>query len=208
MRRCLARISLPLAVAGSLLAAPLPAPAEAPSGHGGARAKPVHAVIVFDKFPKNPFDSRVIWKAFRGQERIERAEWRAGSGFGGPKTKNTCARGRGWLPNGDYGFVQYDNYWGQLIKGRAFFLGSKKCHDGTPRTELFIHTETGDHNHQCPNAKGDQRCRWEWPKVNDYRSGGCIKMSPKGILALTRHYHRYFRPGHRYPARVHVHVRD
>ena len=122
---------------------------------GGAGAgKPVHAVIIFDKNPKNPFDSRIIWKAYRGKKQIEREEWRAGSGFGGPNTKDPCARGRGWLPNGTYDFVQYDNYWGEFIKGRAFFLGNKTCPNGTPRTELFIHTETGDRNRQCRNAQG------------------------------------------------------
>jgi hypothetical protein len=163
-------------------------------------------VITFDKVRQHPFRSRIIWRAFRqtddGSWRLlERADWRAGSGFGGPSTTNECVRGRGWLPDGAYSFVQYDDYRGNLIKGRAFFLGSKRCRNGTLRTELFIHTETGAGNHQCANRPGDQICRWEWPKVNDYRSAGCIKMSPGDLLALTRHYHRWFRPGVRYPTR-------
>jgi hypothetical protein len=170
-------------------------------------AKTVRAVIIFDKSQRNPFNSWIIWKAFRGKKLIEKQSWRAGSGFGGPNTQNPCVRGRGWLPNGHYDFVQHDNYWGQYIKGRAFYLGNKACPNGTPRTELFIHTETGDRNRQCRDGKGDQRCRWEWPKFNDYRSGGCIKMSPRDIRQLTHRYQRYFRAGVRYPARVHVKVR-
>ena len=80
-------------------AAPASAAGLAPGRRAGA-GKAVRAVIVFDKNPKNPFDSRIIWKAFRGKRLIERAEWRAGSGFGGPNTNDPCARGRGWLPNG------------------------------------------------------------------------------------------------------------
>jgi hypothetical protein len=66
------------------------------------------------------------------------------------------------------------------------------------REQLFIHTESGAGNHQCADGPGDQICRWEFPKVNDYTSHGCIKMSPKAVLALTRDYHRFFKPGIRY----------
>jgi hypothetical protein len=203
-------VALLLVASAGLVATPAAAPAvapDAPPAAARARATPVRAVIIFDKNTKNPWDSRLIWKAYRGDQQLERADWRAGSGFGGPRTRNPCARGRGWLPNGRYGLVQYDNYWGQFIKGRAFFLGNTTCHDGTPRTELFIHTETGDRNRQCADARGDQVCRWEWPKFNDYRSGGCIKMSPKDMRQLARRYHQWFRAGERYPARVHVRVR-
>ncbi|GCD89803.1 hypothetical protein NLS1_18090 [Nocardioides sp. LS1] len=77
---------------------------------------------------------------------------------------------------------------------------------GTVRHDLFIHTETGAGNQQCADTKGDQICRWEWPKINDYRSAGCIKMAPRDLLALTRHFHRYFDAGVRY-ARHRVQVK-
>jgi hypothetical protein len=203
--------ALLLVASACLVATPTAAPAAAPAAPAAAapaKARSVRAVIVFNKNQDNPWNSRVIWKAFRGKRLIERADWRAGSGFGGRGTRDSCKRGVGWLPNGHYGFVQYDNYWGQYIKGRAFYLGNTHCSDGTPRTELFIHTETGDGNRQCANARGDQVCRWEWPAYNDYRSGGCIKMSPQDMLRLTRRYHQWFRAGDRYPDRVHVRVRS
>lgn len=184
--------------------------AHATDGTTASRTAPVRARIIFDKDARHPFASRVLWRARQRQpdgtwDLIDHAGWRAGSGFGGPDTTHECVKGRGWLPNGRYSFVQYDDYAGDLIKGRTFFLGSKRCRNGTLRTELFIHTETGAHNRQCANRPGDQICRWEWPKVNDYRSGGCIKMAPGDLLALTRHYHRWFDPRVRYAmARVQV----
>ena len=82
------------------------------------------------------------------------------------------------------------------------------CANGTLREQLFIHTEAGAGNTQCANVPGDQLCRWEFPKINDYTSHGCIKMSPSAILALTRDYHRFFHAGVRYStARVRLVVR-
>ncbi len=73
---------------------------------------------------------------------------------------------------------QHNDYHGNVIKGRAFRLDDKACPNGKVRHQLFIHTEQGAGNRQCANRKGDQACRWEWPQVNDYKSFGCIKMSP------------------------------
>lgn len=177
-----------------------------------AQGRAVRAVITFDKDRAHPFDSRIVWRAWRQRadrtwKLVERDDWRAGSGFGGPHTTQECVRNRGWLPNGRYSFVQRDDYPGSLIKGRVFYLGNHVCRHGTMRTDLFIHTETGASNRQCANRPGDQLCRWEWPRINDYRSAGCIKMSPPDLLALTRHYHRWFRAGVRYPmGRVQVRV--
>jgi hypothetical protein len=110
-------------------------------------------------------------------------------------------RNVGWLPDGRYRVTHHGNYHGSLIRGRTFYLGAKRCEDGTLRTVLFLHTETGDENRQCADAKGDQICRWEAPKINDWRSHGCIKMDPTSLLQLTRHFHRWFDSGVRYPAR-------
>ena len=94
---------------------------------------------------------------------------------------------------------QHNDYHGNLIHGRAFRLSDKRCGNGTLRQQLFIHTESGAGNTQCPDRRGDQICRWEYPRINDYTSHGCIKMSPRDILSLTRAYHRFFKAGVRYP---------
>ncbi len=67
----------------------------------------------------------------------------------------------------------------RLINGRVFELQPKACRNGTLRQLMFIHSEQNWNNTQCRNTKGDDGCRWEVPKVNDYRSYGCIKMDPE-----------------------------
>jgi hypothetical protein len=181
-----------------------------PAAHPGA----LKAQITFVKRPAHPWDSRITWEASRqradGTWRVvSQGSWRAGSGLPGGSATNACVKNHGWLPNGRYSLRQYDDYDGSLIHGRAFRLSDKRCANGTLRENLFIHTEAGPGNTQCPNAPGDQICRWEFPQINDYTSHGCIKMSPADILALTRDYHRFFRPGIVYPqARVSLLVRD
>ena len=125
--------------------------------------------------------------------------WRAGSGLPGRVGRNSCATSRGWLPNGSYQMRQYDDYHGNVIKGRAFRLDDKACPNGTVRHQLFVHSEQAAGNRQCRDRPGDQPCRWEWPRVNDYKSFGCIKMSPKDVAELVRLYHRHFHAGVRYP---------
>lgn len=180
-----------------------------PSAHAGA----VKAQITFTKRPAHPWRSRISWVARRQQDDgtwkvVARDSWRAGSGLPGASTTNACVKGHGWLPDGRYPLRQYDDYAGNLIHGRAFRLSDKRCPNGTLREQLFIHTETGAGNRQCADAPGDQLCRWELPRINDYTSHGCIKMSPSAILALTRDYHRFFHSGVRYPTtRVRLLVR-
>jgi len=180
-----------------------------PAAHPGS----VRAQITFLKRPAHPWNSRITWVA-RQQQRdgtwkvVAHDSWRAGSGLSGGSATNSCVKGHGWLPDGRYTLRQYDDYAGNLIHGRAFRLSDKRCADGTLREELFIHTEAAAGNRQCADGPGDQICRWEYPKVNDYTSHGCIKMSPSAILALTRDYHRYFKAGVRYPtSRVSLLVR-
>lgn len=165
------------------------------------------AAIVFDKNPARPFRSRVVWRSWTRAgagapwKLVEEVAWRAGSGTG-PRGTDSCVRNEGWLPDGDYSFVQQDQRDGNFIDGRVFQLEDKRCRNGTPRQSLFIHSEQTVTNGQCRDERGDQRCRWEVPAYNDYRSAGCIKMSPGDLAALTRRFHRYYDAGVRYPTSV------
>lgn len=218
-----ARLLAALALAGSGVAVPsaveaVPtSPARGTIGTAAARAGvvPAHlavpaasaqrrrATIVFDKSAAQ-FRSRVVWRSWTRASAgarwklAEEVSWRAGSGTG-PQGKDACAKGRGWLPNGDYSFVQHDRRDGNFIDGRVFQLDDKRCRNGTVREALFIHSEQTVGNGQCRDTPGDQRCRWEVPRFNDYRSAGCIKMSPGDLAALTRRFHRHYAAGVRYP---------
>jgi hypothetical protein len=188
-----------LTTASPVLASP---GGEQGSGIADPHAQPgaVRAQITFVKKSAHPWNSRITWRAERQRvdgswKIVAQDSWRAGSGLPGASTTNACVKGHGWLPDGRYTLRQYDDYNGNLIHGRAFRLSDKRCSNGTLREELFIHTEAGPGNTQCANAPGDQLCRWEYPKINDYTSHGCIKMAPGDILALTRDYHRFFKTG-------------
>ena len=182
-----------------------------PAAPASSATAPLRAVITFDKNWHNQFNSRVIWRLYQRQagtwKVIQSKSWRAGSGLPGKIGRNSCATSKGWLPNGTYQLRQYDNYHGNVIKGRAFRLDDKACPSGHVRHDLFLHTEQGAGNTQCRDRRGDQACRWEYPKVNDYKSLGCIKMSPRDLADLVRIYHQHFRAGVRYPkARVELRV--
>jgi len=180
-------------------------PGDGGGGHDpGAHPGAVKAQITFLKNPAHPWHSTITWIARKQRDDgtwkvVGHDTWRAGSGLPGGSATNTCVKGHGWLPNGRYTLRQHDDYAGNLIHGRAFRLSDKRCPDGTLREQLFIHTEAAAGNRQCADGPGDQICRWEFPRVNDYTSHGCIKMSPSAILALTRDYHRFYKPGVRYP---------
>ena len=172
-----------------------------------------HAVIVFAKSHADPSSSTLTWKVV-GRDKdgvrhlVEKLSWRAGSGMLGAAGRDECAKGLGWLPNGSYRLRFHRDYPGSLIKGRAFRLDDHTCRNGhTRRVALFIHTEQGAGNVQCPDLPGDQPCRWEVPKINDYKSAGCIKLAPGDLAELSRHFLRYFKAGVRYSkARVVVRV--
>jgi hypothetical protein len=204
--RALAAFAGGVVLTSAALTGAVPAWATSDTDHGGGVVDPsahpgaVRAQITFVKKPAHPWNSRITWLAERQRvdgtwKTVAEDSWRAGSGLPGGSATNPCVKGHGWLPNGRYTVRQYNDYAGNLIHGRAFRLSDKRCPSGTLREQLFIHTESGAGNRQCPDGPGDQICRWEYPKVNDYTSHGCIKMSPKDILALTRAYHRFFKPG-------------
>ena len=167
-----------------------------------------YAVITFEKNYRNTQRSTLTWQVFavHGDERtsLVRKQWRAGAGYFRDST-NACAKNRGWLPDGGYRPTLFRDYGGNLIKGRAIYLGQKRCANGTLRTDLFIHTEQGAGSRQCADRRGDQLCRWEYPKIDDYRSYGCIKLSPGDLHELYDAWRRYFPLGS--PDRVRVRVR-
>jgi hypothetical protein len=162
-------------------------------------------VLTFDKNWQNQFSSRLTWQLYQRQaggawKVVETKSWRAGSGLPGRAGRNSCARSRGWLPNGTYRLRQSNNYRGNVIRGRVFRLDDKACSNGRVRHNLFLHSEQTAGNGQCRDRRGDQPCRWEFPRVNDYKSLGCIKMSPGDIAQLTALFHRHFAAGVRYAA--------
>lgn len=165
------------------------------------------AIIAFHKNYDNVFRSTLTWKVYKVSggrtTRVRYKKWRAGSGFTKHST-NSCRRNNGWLPNGRYRPRLYADYHGSKIKGRAIYLGNHPCHNGTMRTALFIHTEQGAGSHQCRNRKGDQLCRWEYPAINDYRSYGCIKLSPGDLKQLYDAWRSFTKS--RYTSRVRVRV--
>lgn len=170
------------------------------------------AIITFDKNWADPSSSTLTWKVVRRDATgawkvLDEKTWRAGSGMLGSVGRNACAKGRGWLPNGTYRLRFHRDYHGNLIKGRAFRLDDHRCRNGRWRVQLFIHTEQGARNTQCADQPGDQVCRWEFPAINDYKSAGCIKMSPDDLADLSRHFLAFYKAGVRYPkSRVVVRV--
>lgn len=163
----------------------------APAGHAGTRT---YGTLEFNKNPSDPSNSRLYLKIFRDDgydvTTVVNKSYRSGSGTG---STDDCYSNNGWLPNGTYSMKMYANYPGSVIKGYAFYLPNKTCSGGTTtRTDLFIHTETGNNNVQCADAAGDQACRWEFPTYNDYRSNACIKLSPTDIKNLYDTISRFF----------------
>jgi hypothetical protein len=193
-------------VAATVMAAAMIASPSADAG-GAPRFR---GVITFVKNDKRPDDSRLTWSVKKRETangktqwvQVDSASWRAGSGMGGKRGTNSCIHNVGWLPNGTYHVRQYANYDGTLIKGRAFRVDDKRCPNGTLRFDLFIHTEQGSGNTQCPNRPGDQPCRWEYPQIDDYHSHGCIKLAPGDLASLVHHYREHFRTGRRYAKNV------
>jgi hypothetical protein len=189
LRHALLTLSL---ILGLLVTAALLGPATSPA-HAVTATR---ATLTFDKNATDPTDSRLKLRVYgrvdSGTESlIASRDFRAGAGLGAGYTDD-CVTNKGWLPNGTYSMKMYNDYPGTTIKGRAFYLGDKWCSNGSvKRTELFIHTESGAGNVQCADVSGDQACRWEYPTWNDYKSNGCIKLSPtdiKILYDLTRQY--------------------
>lgn len=147
-------------------------PAAAPAERRAAAAPSYY--LKFDKGTVT--NSRLsLMQSVSGPDRVIKS-YKAGSGT----STNTCAVGRGWLPNGKYRIEFRQTNFDGLINGYVIKVTDKRCHNGTKRTELFIHSE------MKPNG-GQGRIeseKWTNTNPNDYYSNGCIKLNPTNIKAL------------------------
>ncbi|MFB7454679.1 peptidoglycan-binding protein [Streptomyces sp. NPDC056194] len=153
----------------------------------GSSAKPVIKgySLQFSKNWKSPTYSKL--SLVRDGKTLK--SWRAGSG----KNKDECASGVGWLPSGAYRVqAHFTNRDGNAIDGYAIQLPDKPCRPkaGTKqkrviRTDLFIHSEMTRYGTQGKDTPGrDDADRWE--NANDYKSLGCIKLTPTDIKDLFK----------------------
>ena len=119
--------------------------------------------------------------------------WRAGSGLPGGSATNSCVKGHGWLPNGTLLAAAVRRLRRQPDPRPGLPARRQALRERHPaRAAVHPHRGRRREHASAPTRPGDQICRWEYPKINDYTSHGCIKMSPADILALTRDYHRFF----------------
>ncbi|MFD4998628.1 L,D-transpeptidase family protein [Streptomyces buecherae] len=123
-------------------------------------------------------------KRTAGRDKVLK-KYKAGSG----QTKDTCAVGKGWLPNAEkkpYAVQWHRKNFDGIINGLVIKLSDRKCHNGTKRTELFIHSE------MKPNGKQGsiESERWTNSNPNDYYSNGCIKLNPTDIKDLFKRLDR------------------
>jgi len=157
----------------------------------GFGVSPAHAAVTFAghfTFVKNyhdPTNSRLTFMVLRidpdRPRTVLSASWRAGSGDG---TEDGCVRNHGWIPNGTYNVFAWKNHTG-IITGHAFQLNDTRCYNGTPRTELFIHTS------------------YPWSTAR-YHSEGCVKVDNADIDAAYNDFTAFFAINHWYNAMLTV----
>ncbi|MGW2089027.1 L,D-transpeptidase family protein [Streptomyces sp. NPDC001880] len=119
--------------------------------------------------------------------------YRANSGMG---SKDTCLSNEGWLPDGTYKVKGHEtnrggwNYNPNVqIQGYAIQLEDKTC---TPkagqkpvtRTDMFIHSEMLADGTQAIDVPLKDDDFWRWDADFDYKSNGCIKLTPTDLKDL------------------------
>ncbi|MEU9094462.1 hypothetical protein [Streptomyces sp. NPDC048428] len=178
---------VPLAIAAvfvSGLSATTAAPAQARTeAQASAKVSDAHYL----RFNKGSVtNSRLeLVKRTPGRDKVIKS-YKAGSG----QVKNTCAVGKGWLPNAGaskpYAVEWHRKNFDGIINGLVIKIADRKCHNGTKRTELFIHSE------MKPNGKSGviESERWTNSSPNDYYSNGCIKLNPTNIRDLFKRLDR------------------
>lgn len=116
-----------------------------------------------------------LMKSVAGPDKVL-ASYKAGSG----QSTNACILNRGWLPNGTYNIEFHRKNFDGIINGYVIKISDHKCHNGTKRTELFIHSEMRPNGTQGSIESE----KWTNSNPNDYYSNGCIKLNPNNIKNL------------------------
>jgi len=170
-----ATAALSMALVGGLTAAATTTAQARPTDSTATSAAAAKYYLKFDK--STVTNSRLyLMKSVSGPDKVIK-KYKAGSGV----STNTCASLKGWLPNGDYKIrFHQKNYPGSKIHGYVIRISDKKCHNGTKRDELFIHSEMTRNGGQG-RAESE---RWTNSNPNDYYSNGCIKLNPANIKNL------------------------
>lgn len=113
----------------------------------------------------------------------------ARSGNEAASVGDECARDFGPLPRGVYvADFMYKNWGHSDIRGWVWSLGSKRCHNGTWRTNFYLH------------SKGYPSQGWS---RYDYFSLGCIKINQRDRSSLVSKWHNRTHKS----TPVHLHVR-
>ncbi|MEU5209504.1 hypothetical protein [Streptomyces sp. NPDC020742] len=193
IRHRIAPLAAVLALAGSLAAtAAAPALAAQPaSGKTTETTKTAAAdgtYLYFNKNQSDPLNSRLyLMESIPHAKDKVLAKYRAGSGDNGPNGKNECATSQGWLPNGTYQVLAHDAHYngGDVgVNGKVIHVQDKVCENGrTTRAELFVHSEMWPEGSQADAQPGKDN-PYRWDSSDDYRSLGCIKLSPADINDL------------------------
>ncbi|MFF0477559.1 L,D-transpeptidase family protein [Streptomyces sp. NPDC004284] len=170
-------------IAGALATALALAPATAARGTAPVAPPAGPTTLVFDKNPKKPTDSRLLVYKGKGKEQKLWSVFRAGSGTG---VTDDCSHAQGWLPNGTWKIkLKSRTYNGRLVKGYAVYLENMPCSKNTlTRKEMFIHSEMNR-----DGTQGSTEAR-RWDGVRDYKSYGCVKLSPNDIKKMFRLFDR------------------
>ncbi|MEW1753257.1 hypothetical protein [Streptomyces angustmyceticus] len=197
IRRRFVPLTAALALTGGLSASQAaPALAAQPaSGRTAGAAAADGTYLSFNKNQSDPGKSALYLMASVPDARdTVLAKYRAGSGDAGPNGTDECAGSQGWLPNGTYQVLAHDAHYNggdHGVNGKVIHVQDKVCQDGrTTRAELFVHSEMWPEGSQAAARPGqDNPYRWDGP--DDYRSLGCIKLSPAHIDDLFGEAGRY-----------------
>ena len=131
------------------------------------------------------------------------------SGFGGPHTRDTCARGKGWLPNGRAtASCSTTTTGGSTSRAGRSSSATRPAPTGRrgPSCSSTPRPATGTGSARTPGAT--RSAGGSGRRTTTTAPAAASRCRPKDMLQLTRRYHQYFRAGERYPDRVHVRVRS